>query len=225
MFNIHLKIGKKFLILNSIIVILSSLLLGVVFFNEAKKLLVENELKDLKEDVHLYINDFEREVDGLEENVLMLAGTPPTKGIIRASGVEENDALDVSSKEQWVLRLEKIFSNFLKAKPYYISLRYIGLENNGKEIVRVDRVRNKITTAKKKDLQSKGDRNYFKDATKLKEGQVLLSRLSLNKEFGKVSLPHTPTIRAATPIEDDRGNIFGVVVANLDANQIINKLE
>ena len=91
MFNIHLKIGKKFLILNSIIVILSSLLLGVVFFNEAKKLLVENELKDLKEDVHLYINDFEREVDGLEENVLMLAGTPPTKGIIRASGVEEND--------------------------------------------------------------------------------------------------------------------------------------
>ena len=219
-----MRIGRKFLILNSVIVIVSSLCLGVVFFKEAKDLLVENELKDLKEDVHLYINDFNREIDGLEENVLMLAGTPPAKGIMRSSGTGKNDDLDPSSRKQWTQRLEQIFSNFLRTKPYYVSLRYIGVAGEGKEIVRVQRFRNKITVANAHELQSKGERNYFKNASKIKEGQVFLSRFSLNKEYGEISLPHTPTIRAATPIEDGNGNVFGVIVANLDANQILNKL-
>jgi PAS domain S-box-containing protein len=221
--KIKFGIGKKFLLLNAALVVTSSLLLGLMFFNETKGLLVENELKDLKEDVHLYINKFHGQIEALEENTLLLSMTPPIQGIIRAKQNGGKDPKDGSSEKEWRSRLTAIFSDFLISKPHYISLRYIGVEEDGKEVVRVDKVRNSLNIVHDKNLQSKGGRPYFKETIALDKGQVYLSEFSLNQERGKISLPHTPVIRAAVPIYDSEANIFGILIANLDASQLISR--
>ncbi|MBT5550732.1 MAG: PAS domain S-box protein [Nitrospina sp.] len=221
--QVKVGIGKKFLVLNSAIVIASSLLLGVIFFYQAKQLLVENELKDLTEDVHLYNSKFLSQLRALEENVILVSKTPPVQGIIRAGKNNGVDPADNSTSEEWKKRLTHIFDDFLYSKPSYISLRYIGVAEGGKEIVRVDKVRKSINITPEKNLQSNGQRPYFKETINLNKGQVYLSTFSLNREHGKVSLPHTPVLRAATPVYDGEANVFGIIIVNLDATQLFSE--
>ncbi|MBT6856334.1 MAG: PAS domain S-box protein, partial [Nitrospina sp.] len=221
--QVKVGIGKKFLVLNSAIVIASSLLLGVIFFYQAKQLLVENELQDLKEDVHLYNSKFLSQLQSLEENVILLSKTPPVQGIIRAGENNGIDPADNSTSKEWKKRLTHIFDDFLHSKPSYVSLRFIGVDEEGKEIVRVDKVRKSINITHEKNLQSKGQRSYFKETINLNKGQVYLSTFSLNREHGKVSLPHTPVLRAATPVYDEKANVFGIIIVNLDATQLFSE--
>ena len=221
--QVKVGIGKKFLVLNSAIVIASSLLLGVIFFYQAKQLLVENELQDLKEDVHLYNSKFLSQLQSLEENVILLSKTPPVQGIIRAGENNGIDPADNSTSKEWKKRLTHIFDDFLHSKPSYVSLRFIGVDEEGKEIVRVDKVRKSINITHEKNLQSKGQRSYFKETINLYKGQVYLSTFSLNREHGKVSLPHTPVLRAATPVYDEKANVFGIIIVNLDATQLFSE--
>lgn len=221
--TVSFGISKKIQLLNAILVLASSLFLGVVFYNEAEQIILKNKLEEISESVSVYKSGFQQKLKSIEGDTLFLSQVPPIQGIIRAQENNGKDPLDGSSIEEWEARLASIFSNFLKDKPNYIQVRYIGMKNGGKEIVRVDKVGSFINVTKKKNLQAKGERPYVKQTVLLAQGQLHLSKISLNREHGKISLPHTPVLRAATPIYDQNDNIYGVVVANINVTQLIHE--
>jgi len=220
--DVTFSIGKKFLILNMLLATVSGLILGTVFLSETKSLLIENELRSIHENVKRYENGIKYQIDTLKENVLILSHAPPITGIIRAKNNQGIDPKDGSSEDQWKERLTKIFSDFLVTKPYYLSLRYIGLADAGKELIRVDKRHNTIVNINQDFLQVKGQRDYFKETILLNIGQVYLSEFSLNQEHGRISLPYRPVIRAATPVFSKQGRLFGIIVASLDAEALLN---
>ncbi|MBI5658919.1 MAG: PAS domain S-box protein [Nitrosomonadales bacterium] len=158
-----------------------------------------------------------RDITHLRQNVLFLSGTPPVSGIMRAVPNRGHGARDGDTREIWEARLLQIFSSFLAANPDYASLRYIGVADGGREIVRVDNRGGKIEVAPPAVLQAKADRDYFKATLGLRAGQVHLSEFNLNQERGAIERPYRPTLRAATPVFAPSGQIFGMVVINMDA--------
>jgi len=104
-----------------------------------------------------------------------------------------------------------------------MQIRYIGVADGGRELVRVERSGDEILIVPKGGLQQKGETTYFKQATQIKRGDVYLSDITLNREYGKVSKPHTPVIRAASPVYFEN-KIFGILVINMSFNQIFKDI-
>jgi PAS domain S-box-containing protein len=106
----------------------------------------------------------------------------------------------------------------LAAKPSYSQFRLIGIADDGREIVRVDRMgpNGAIRVVSKDQLQSKGDRDYFKAAISLSAGEVYASPINFNREGDVIDTPQVPTLRVAAPVMTPDGNPFGILVVNID---------
>ncbi|MBU0539339.1 MAG: hypothetical protein KKF24_09605, partial [Gammaproteobacteria bacterium] len=78
-------------------------------------------------------------LDRLKKDAYFLSGTPPISGIIRASRNDGFDEKERSSLQLWSKRLQEIFAAYLETHPSVMQVRYIGIANDGRELVRVDR--------------------------------------------------------------------------------------
>jgi len=149
------------------------------------------------------------------KTMLFLADVPPIQGLVRTNH-GALDPLDGSTRQAWERRLQQIFAAHLRSSPEVSQARFIGVANGGRELVRVERRGRDVVVVPDTELQPKGDRPYLQQALALPPGEVLVSDLDLNRERGQLELPHRPTIRYATPIYAADGQIFGVVVVNVD---------
>ncbi|MDP2016551.1 CHASE domain-containing protein [Hydrogenophaga sp.] len=149
-------------------------------------------------------------------SVLFLANTPPVKGLVRAMQHGGVDAQESSTAALWQRRMEQIFTAYLAATPEVFLVRFIAAAHEGQEIVRVGRQDGRIVVAPPERQQRKGDTPYMREAQRLGDGHVFVSEVNLKREFGPVDLPHSPTIRYATPVVDPQGRVFGVIVINVD---------
>jgi len=60
---------------------------------------------------------------------------------------------------------------------------------------------------------------------KLKDGQLYISPLNLNKERGEIQIPYVPVIRYATPIFDNAGSRAAILIVNIYADRFIADLK
>ncbi len=162
-------------------------------------------------------------LDDFEHDILFLSEVPPIQGIIRAISGGGMDKQDNSSYDVWVNRLAKIFQAMMKSNPSYMQLRY--LNEQGKEMVRVDSDGTNISVIPPEQLQNKFDRPYFQETIQLSSGQVYVSPLELNRERGVIEIPYKPVIRYATPIFDLAGERKGIIISNIRGNQVINPMK
>lgn len=170
-------------------------------------------------------DEFQRFVRQLQGDVLFLARTPPIQGIRRAQERDGFDRIGRSDARQWKQRLQQIFLAVAAARSEYSKVRLIGVADKGRELVRVERAANGKSRAVTEDLlQAKGERYYFREAARLESGQIYLSGINLNRKHGQISVPHQPTLRAATPVQDPSGEVFALVVANVDMNAVFARV-
>lgn len=172
----------------------------------------------------LKAEELQRVADGLRRDVLFLASLPPVNGIIRATGKHGGAPLDLRELEAWKNQLSQTLVSFVNTNPQYYQARFIGIADGGRELIRADYVDGHAMATPQGALQQKGGRDYFKATLSLKAGEVYLSEINLNREHGKVEVPHRRTIRAATPIHTPDGNLFGMVVINMDVGPTLDML-
>ncbi|MCG8613496.1 MAG: ATP-binding protein [Pseudomonadales bacterium] len=159
-----------------------------------------------------------------QQRIRFLYSTPPIDGIVRASQNNGIDPLDGTTLKLWKSRLERIFAGYIQNNPDIAQLRYIGVADNGLELVRVNRQQGGIEVATPGRLQKKGDSDYFQEAITRPPGNVYISNINLNREFGRIEYPQWPTMRIALPVYDEQQAIFGVLVINLKAEGLLQTL-
>ncbi len=108
------------------------------------------------------------------------------------------------------------------SKDYYLARV---LDTNGKEIffLRYDAQKNIVKVEKAQ--QDKSKKNYFKKAISLPRGAFYISRFDLNMEHGVIERPYHPVVRFSTPIINENGERFGVLVLNFDGNNILRYIK
>lgn len=124
-------------------------------------------------------------------------------------------------------RLEDVFRSQLAAKPWMQHLRVIQADERGMEIVRVERddPSSPIHVVEAAGLQAKGGRPFVRDALGLARGEVYISPLELNQDFGRIVVPYRPVIRLVTPLFDASGERrLGLVVLNIDLTKMLDQL-
>jgi signal transduction histidine kinase/DNA-binding NarL/FixJ family response regulator/HPt (histidine-containing phosphotransfer) domain-containing protein len=115
--------------------------------------------------------------------------------------------------------MAEAFTGLLLGNPPYEDARWI--DETGMEILRVESADARPAGQKPEELQSRSDRSYFKEAIRLRAGQIYLSALDLSVERGAVQVPYRPVVRLATPIATSDGRPHGVLVVSVAARRML----
>ncbi|MEW6233568.1 MAG: GAF domain-containing protein, partial [Chloroflexota bacterium] len=160
-------------------------------------------------------------LDEIQGDLSVAANVPPIQGIVRARAGGGYDREGDASYDDWVKELQHIFGAMETAYQRYLQIRF--LDENGNELVRVDWDGQRARPIPPAELQNKADRPYFQETMKLAPGQVYVSPLDLNQEWGRIVIPYQPTIRLATPIFDRQGERRGLVIVNVLGQDLLHR--
>jgi hypothetical protein len=162
----------------------------------------------------------------VRSDVAALRGSAAVDGIMRATLAGGTDPATGLAATVWRDQLAGLFAATLAANPAYLQMRYVGVAEDGREIVRVDRSGpdGAIRVTPEAELQPKANRPYFQEAIGLAAGQIYVSPIELNQEHGAIETPHVPVLRTAMPVfaADDRP--FGLLVINVDLRQAFGEV-
>ena len=220
------SISSRLAIVMVLIVTATAAAASTLIFTRLNSVLIDSASTELERDAEIHATKFISRIDELTRDTLLLADTPPIQGIIRASSSGQ-DPLDGSSLQIWRDRLETIFEGVARHKPDYLQVRFIGVADGGRELVRVNRdlKSGKVSAVPADQLQPKGAETYFLSAITKGQGQLFLSPINLNREFGKIEKPFVPVLRSATPIYNRAtGEVFGIVIINLALGPALREL-
>ncbi len=175
-------------------------------------------LRNLNQEVTVRSQGIGRFFDQLSSELLYLANARGLVDVIAAK----------QTKDPWLLqaataRLERDYAALASLYPHIYQIRLITAD--GQEWVRVDRKPNGVYVVPRSELQPKGDRYYFRDAMDVNVGQIYVSPLDLNVEFGKIEKPERPVIRVATPVSAANGSKIGVLIINLHADILLEQIQ
>lgn len=207
----NLSIVKKSILHSILLVLLGTGVTAYLFYNKTSTLLVEEALDDFSNTIYVEGNRLLALIGSQHEDVLFLTQVPPIQGLQRADKADGYDQQGKSTRQQWRQRLQSIFKYQLESKPNALKIRYIN--SSGVEQVVVSREGGRIVVESQQALQNKAHRSYVRDTLKLKQGEVYLSEINLNREHGKIVVPHQEVLRIATPVFDKQtGDTIGLIV-------------
>jgi len=138
-----------------------------------------------------------------------------------------------SERDLLVDYIADVFLALLETRPEYTQVRLIGLKNGGKEIIRVNKnADGEVVRTPEIALQDKSGEPYFQefvnhfqtggDMFEESMSQVIYSRVTFNRENGRISYPLSFTLRAMHPVFDETKVPVGFVIINVDYNKLLS---
>ncbi|WP_043762688.1 hybrid sensor histidine kinase/response regulator [Marichromatium purpuratum] len=168
---------------------------------------------------------FDREIGHLKRMTEFLASVPPVPGIGRVLLHAGIDPVNGETFTVWKNRLDQIYLGFLRAEPRVFQARFIGVADDGLELIRVERNANGTPRIPlESSFQRKAERTYFIEALAAPPGALVVSEIELNREHGRLEEPHRPTVRVSTPVANTRDEIFAIVVVNYEFAALLDEL-
>ena len=206
----NFSIGTKLGILLSFLGIFFIGITGYYAYNQSRMLLINAAEEKLFTANQVLAQRFSNSIDSIKKTVLFLTSLNILKESVLNEQVKLSDEFSDNARF-----LTDIFSNIMSSYPEFSQIRYIDANNYGKELLRVDRVENGIKVIEK-NLQEKNHYPYVYKTLKLSAGQIYLSNINFNREYGTHLAEGKPTIRIASPVTSRKGKTIGVIVINVD---------
>jgi diguanylate cyclase (GGDEF)-like protein len=212
-----LGIGLKLGFLLATFGILSTSLTGYYFYTSSRTMLFDAAGRDLLTSTQVLSRNMIVTLDGISDDARLLASIPAA-GEVASSPQTKTEQVNKNS-------LADVFNAMLSTHPEYFQIRLISAEHNGLELVRVDREGHKLIRVQADDLQEKAHYAYFFEALHLKRGEVRLSDIVINHEVGAHSGLNKPTLQVSTPVFSVSGKLLGLIVINIDLNELFGFLK
>jgi PAS domain S-box-containing protein len=199
---------------------------GWLSYRDLEKEILPRVLDRTEAHSRLIAFDLESHVRGARGDIAGFRAAAALNGLIRARTAGGIDPVDGLSEKTWHDRQAERLVAELEAKPAYAQFRIIGVDDGGRELIRVDRSgpNGAVRLVPDAELQQKGERPYFKEAIGLPLGEIYVSALDLNQERGAVEQPYVATLRIATPVQRPDGKPFGIVIVNVDMRPALDRV-
>ncbi|MAT68712.1 MAG: hypothetical protein CMJ58_04240 [Planctomycetaceae bacterium] len=217
-----MKLSTRMLVVVVLVVCATSLAQAWIAARRLEGIVVPNELASIRSHAAQLAAELNSSLVGITEDVAALRGSPTVRRFVEAaSGAGAQTDLAALRSD-----VAELFSAQLEANPDYVQARIIAMADGGMERVRVDRTSaaGAVHVAPVSELQAKGGRDYVLRALNAPSGDVQLGRITLNREHGEIEVPHLPVVRACTPLHNAAGDLYGVLVINVDATAMLARM-
>ena len=200
------------------LVLLATTAVGVLTYRNISAFVLPRAFDRLEAHADLLGSELAASVRGARADVIGFRSSGAVIDIMTAHLNRGTDPAAAAAEAEWRRRLGKRFEAELLAKPNYYQLRYIALDDGGRELVRVDRSGpgGSPRTVPDSELERNDGRIAFTETIRLPPGGVYVSPVELNRNNGVIETPHVPVLRVATPIHAPDGRPFGIVIINVD---------
>ena len=197
------------------------LFVSILSFIQIKEYVKANILDTLRFELNEKAKQINKDIDSMKKDVNLLINSEQISAIYRAVQNKYNyDAVSNETLDSLKQRLGKTFKSVLEHNDAYFNIRL--LDTTGEElVVCVKDAKENVIIQRKEALQNKVNRDYFKEAIALREDDVYISKIELNKEHGAFSIPHIPTIRVALPVYIE-GKVFGIIIINANIHKLFS---
>jgi diguanylate cyclase (GGDEF)-like protein len=192
--------------------ILAMSLTGYYFYSSSRNMLTRAAERDLLTSTQVVGRNMKIIIDVIAEDAQLLAAIPITGNVFNSP--------DELTAERDKKLLADTFTAMMSAHPEYFQVRLIGLSRHGLELVRVDRNGKKFTNVLVGGLHEKGHYPYVVGTLRLARGDIYLSDITINHEKGSHSGLNKPTVTVSTPVFSRNGKRLGLIVINIDLNEL-----
>jgi PAS domain S-box-containing protein len=222
-----MKLSSRLTVAMVGLVVATAVAVGWVTYRNLEAAVLPRAVERLESHVRLLAAELAIYARGARADISGFRSAVALNGIVRAHAAGGIDPLDGTTTEAtWRERMAARYVAELESKPAYSQFRIIGIDDGGREIVRVDR-RGKdgaIRIVPDAELQTKSDRSYVTDTLRLRPDEIYVSPIELSHDNGLIEVPHVPVLRVAAPIQAPDGKPFGIVIINLDMRPIFSSL-
>ncbi len=197
-----------------------AVLVSFSFYFESERLIRKNSVEKLRIESALVEPLLEQLYRQSSSDVLFLSQTPPVEGLIDSKVKGETFEYDL-----WRDSLTIIFSEILSSKEDYFRISYVGVADQGRELVSVVRNLGGVNPVPETLLRFEGAESYYQSSLLTQPGAVAISSVELKRVKGDLVLPHQPVVRVSTPVYDpDSGDLFGIIIIHVDFGRFILNL-
>src|SRR6266702_6547858 len=191
---------------------------GWLGYRNVTQAVIPRVLERVEAQSRLLATNLESYVAGARGDLVGYRSAAAIKGLIRAHIGGGIDAVDGGSEQTWRERIAARLAAEIEAKPGYGQFRIIGLDDDQRELIRVDRSgpNGAARIALNSELERKSDRSYFQETIRLAPGEIYVSPIDLATRQGGTTAFHIPTLRVATPLFTPDSKPFGIIIANID---------
>jgi PAS domain S-box-containing protein len=185
-----------------LLVALATFAMGWFSYRSLEQVIPPRMLDRTETHARLVAAELESYVADVRSEIASYRAVPGFIGLLRARRSGGIDPSDGVSESVWRERIGSRFLPVIEAKPAYAEFRFIGADDDQREIVRIDRrgPAGAPRVAPDAELRPMGDLDFVKETLNLRPGEIYISPLSLDQDNGKVREPHTPILRVATPV-------------------------
>jgi PAS domain S-box-containing protein len=219
-----MKLSTRLAVAMVALVLLTTAALGWLTYLNTVTLILPRALDPLETHAHLTATVLEISLRSARADAIGFNAAAGTRNLMMARLASPGVVSDPET--EWRQRLAVRFEAELAGKPDYLQFRVIGVDDGGRELVRVDRSGPGGTIRRVPDaeLRQSGERDFFKNAVATPADEVYVSPIELSDESGIAGMPHVPTLRTAVPIIAPDGKPFGVLVINVDLRTAIGRM-
>jgi PAS domain S-box-containing protein len=198
---------------------------GLLSYRSLEQALIPRVLERIETHSRFVAADIESHLRSAPGDVTTFANLEPVAGLVRARLNGGIDPADRTTEATWRQRLEGRLTAQMALKPAY-SLRLIGIADNHKEIVRVDRSgpNGSVHIASETELKEVGEASFFRNTINLPADQVYVSPVGLDADSGMMGTPRVPTMQVAKPVFGSDGSPFGIVIVNVDMRPALDRI-
>lgn len=210
----NLSITIKAGLLAVVLIIITAVTIAMLSYTTTNGYLIDGALGDMEGSTHALSMSYSTALKGLSDNARFLAQSPAVENYVKAATRPMVDPVELEQAEDAV---ENLFFAFVKTQNniFIYKARLLSVET-GDELVRVDDFGQGATLMQGGSLENKAGEDYITQTALLKQNEIYIGEIRLNRENGVVSEPRIPAIRVSTPVFDANGKIFGVVVLSHD---------
>jgi PAS domain S-box-containing protein len=158
----------------------------------------------------------------MHREVLFLASLPAVQSIAKSAKHPGSNRSQMGREEAWKQQLATIFLGFARTDPEILHMKFLGMADSGKELVRIDRVNNALLVAPEGQLLQLAKRDYFIQTARCRPGETFLSELNLDRINGVVVVPHIPILRVGAPVFGTDGIMEGMIFVSIDARPLLD---
>ncbi|MBR0742117.1 PAS domain S-box protein [Bradyrhizobium liaoningense] len=224
--NFHMTLATRLAIAMILLVAVTVAAVGWLGYRNITQAVIPRVLERVEAQSRLLATHLESYVAGARGDLLGYRSAAAINGLIRARIGGGIDAADGVSEQTWRERIAARLAAEIDAKPSYGQFRIIGLDDDHRELVRVDRSgpNGKARIVPNDELERKSERAYFHETIRLSGGEIYVSGIDLATRNGGTADLHVPTLRVATPLFTPDGRPFGIIIANIDMRPALDRV-
>lgn len=171
---------------------------------------------------HQNTRAIEQQLEFVERDTRFVASFPAVNASLNAAMSRASSAQGNGASVPFDgIDLAKMFHNILAERPHFAQIRLIGVSDNWRELVRVERDNGEIITKPEASLQSKGDEPYMAGIETTRPGDRYFSEITLNREHRQVEGP--AMLRMVMPVFTARHGLSGAIVINVEAEKLFKE--